>query len=176
MALTFRCSTCLEQLFVPESMKGQQVRCGKCSSVLVVPVNAVPVADPQRPQPQPPAPPRPAAPAPAQPLPAQPLPAQPLPAQPLPAALANEPRGSRVLGLFTGIFVVGGLFALVCGGLGAWLIVQYNNAERELADGVKDTQKRVLAGQDGGKELDQDRKETEPADKGSEVKDTKDTG
>src|SRR2546421_12576879 len=60
MPLTFRCSTCLEQLFVPDNLSGQQVRCGKCATVLTVPANALHVSSASPPAPIKAAPPKPA--------------------------------------------------------------------------------------------------------------------
>jgi HEAT repeat protein len=103
MALTFRCSNCLDQLFVDDPMMGQQCQCPKCGTVLVVPPNAVYVA---------------AGPMLIQ----QTAPAQPASrhVSPMPAA---APRKSSGVGLLTivGCGIVGLLGLVACGGIG-WFV------------------------------------------------------
>jgi HEAT repeat protein len=151
MPLTFRCSKCLEQLFVADNMVGQQCRCGKCSTILSVPPNALHVDSNGMPQPAPPS----AAPAQIKPAP-RPTPAKkpvrasapspaPMPA-PMPTTMAGPPAedGSKVLTVLGGLFILGALAFVVCGSAGVWLYIQLQNSAQETVEGwQKDLKKKV---------------------------------
>jgi HEAT repeat protein len=130
MPLTFRCSNCLDQLFVADQMMGQQCRCGRCSTVLVVPPNAVYVNDP-------------ASSAAIQ-GPSSSAGALQSSSAPVPVPAANSSSGSgglKVLGCFA---LLGLLGVLACGGIGAVVVWQLNQAASDLSDkAAKDVHKQA---------------------------------